>query len=98
MAVPAFFSYAYEDRKLAGRIKERLETYGFDVFLAHDDIDPSTEWQEEILRHLGTCEVFLALLTEEFDESNWAHQEVGIAYARVQCAPSWYQSTPGEVL
>jgi TIR domain len=82
MAVDSFFCYAYEDRHLSGEIKRQLEGYGFDVFLAHDDIDPSIQWQEEILQHLGECEVFIALLTEAFDDSNWIHQEIGIAFAR----------------
>jgi len=82
MAVDSFLSYSYHDRKLAGECKGQLEGYGFDVFLAHEDIEPAREWQEEILKRLGTCEVFIALLTEAFDESNWTHQEIGIAFAR----------------
>lgn len=87
MAVDSFLSYSYQDRKLAAEIDEELEGYGFEVFLAHEDIEPRREWQEEILRRLGACEVFLALLTDAFEESNWTHQEIGIAFARSPVRP-----------
>ncbi len=87
MAVDSFLSYSHLDRHLAAKIDEKLIGYGFDVFLAHEDIEPSREWQEVILGRLSTCEVFLALLTDAFDESNWTHQEIGIAFARSPVRP-----------
>ncbi len=80
--VATFLSYSHEDKALAGKIKKRMGRYGFDGFLAHDDIDPSLVWQREILRQLKKCAVFVALLTNAFDKSHWTHQEVGIAYGR----------------
>ncbi|MGH2404752.1 MAG: toll/interleukin-1 receptor domain-containing protein [bacterium] len=82
MAVAAFLSYAHQNRELAGKVKQELEEYGFACFLAHEDIKPSTQWQDEILRQLQACDVFIALLTDAFDASDWTHQEIGIAYAR----------------
>jgi hypothetical protein len=75
-------SYAHQDKRLARQVKEELEQYGFDCFLAHEDIAPSVEWQDEIVGRLRSCSVFIALLTEAFDESDWTHQEIGIAYSR----------------
>ncbi|MFA4888772.1 MAG: toll/interleukin-1 receptor domain-containing protein [Candidatus Omnitrophota bacterium] len=79
--ISIFVSYSHKDRNIAGQIKESLEYLGFDVFLAHEDIKPSTEWQERILKELRTRDVFLAVLTDEFRGSEWTGQETGIAFA-----------------
>lgn len=79
--VSIFVSYSHKDRDIASQIKESLEYFGFDVFLAHEDIKPSTEWQERILKELRTCDIFLAVLTEGFRNSEWTGQETGIAFA-----------------
>ncbi|OGC84065.1 MAG: hypothetical protein A2W07_02975 [candidate division Zixibacteria bacterium RBG_16_43_9] len=76
-----FVSYSSEDKQLAGAIKEGFEHYGMDVFLAHEDITPSAEWQETILKRLKQTDVFIPLLTNNFKESNWTDQETGIAVA-----------------
>lgn len=82
MRVLSFLSYSHDDKNLAGSIKGDLETYGLDVFVAHDDIVVTAKWENTILRKLRKCEVFIALLTTAFDESDWAHQEIGIAAGR----------------
>lgn len=79
--VSAFLSYSHEDRVLAGFIKGGLDYYGFDVFLAHEDLEPSVEWQDFILLKLRECIVFLPLLTDWFKRSDWADQETGAAVA-----------------
>ncbi|HLE82428.1 MAG TPA: hypothetical protein VJA25_14335, partial [Dehalococcoidia bacterium] len=40
-----FLSYYHADRILAGRVRTELERFGIRVFVAHDDINPSQEWQ-----------------------------------------------------
>jgi len=75
-----FISYSTDDKNLAGRIKRILEGYGLSVFLAHDDIPPLCEWQEEISKNLDNCDVFIPILTGSFRMSEWTDQEVGIAY------------------
>jgi hypothetical protein len=79
--IPAFLSYSHKDRHLAGGIKIDLDYYGFDAFLAHEDLQPSTEWQQVILLKLRACSVFLPLLTESFAKSDWTDQEIGVAVA-----------------
>ncbi len=76
-----FLSYHHKDRKAAGRVKECLSVFGMDVFLAHEDLEPSTQWQEEILKNLRKSDVFMPLLTKSFHSSNWTDQETGIAFA-----------------
>jgi hypothetical protein len=76
-----FVSYHHNARKFAGRLKNCLTAVGMDVFLAHEDLEPSTEWQEEILKNLRKCNVFMPLLTKSFHSSKWTDQETGIAFA-----------------
>jgi len=78
-----FISYAHEDRVQVSEIKRYLDDeFGFDVFLAHEDIAPTHEWVDEILSELNVCDVFIAFLTENFNKSDWTDQEVGFALAR----------------
>jgi nucleoside 2-deoxyribosyltransferase len=78
-----FLSYSSDDSELAGQIKTTLEDmFGVDVFLAHDDIQPSSEWQREILSTLEQADVFIPILTESFEVSDYTDQETGYALAR----------------
>lgn len=78
--IKIFLSYSKEDKVLAGKIKEGLENIGFECFLAHDDITPSKNWPKKIENELDNTDVFIPILTENFQQSQWANQEVGIAY------------------
>lgn len=80
--VRVFISHLATHRQYAGTLKRSLEDYGFTSFVAHTDIHPTQEWQDEILTALSTAEVLLALLHEGFDESAWTDQEVGFAMGR----------------
>lgn len=76
-----FVSYSNEDRKNVGSLKKSLENLGFEVFIAHDDINPRSEWQEEIIKNLQRCDVFIPYLSNDFKNSKWTDQETGIAFA-----------------
>jgi hypothetical protein len=80
--VKIFLSYSNEDKDLAGKIKKGMEDYGLDVFLAHEDVKPSSEWMEAIHEELNLCNVFIPILTDCFNESLWTDQETGFAVAR----------------
>lgn len=77
-----FLSYSNKDKVLAGQVKAALEKHGLDVFMAHEDIDVSKEWAEEIVRRLDSATLFIPLLTPNFRESQWTDQETGYAFAR----------------
>ena len=77
-----FISYASSIKRTAGKIKEYLDQFGFNCFLAHEDIPPQTVWPEEILNALRNCDLFLPLLTKGFMESFYCQQETGFAYCR----------------
>ena len=77
-----FFSYSHKDRVLAGKIATLLNEKGIDVFLAHEDIEVSERWREEIFKHLESDNVLLALLTPKYEKSVWANQEAGIMHGK----------------
>ncbi|WP_196812807.1 MULTISPECIES: toll/interleukin-1 receptor domain-containing protein [unclassified Afipia] len=77
-----FFSHKTEVKRETAAVKEALRHYGVSAFVAHEDIHPTKEWQDEIENALATMDGFVALMTKEFHESNWTDQEVGYALAR----------------
>lgn len=80
-SIRIFFSYSSKDKKTVGSLKDSLEKIGFKVFLAHEDIKPSLEWQNEIVRNLKKCNIFLPFLSKNFGNSKWTDQETGMAIA-----------------
>jgi len=76
-----FLSHSHHDKDLAGTLKEELERFGCDVFVAHEDINPSQDWVEAIRKSLRECDAFIPLLTDSFASSDWTDQETGIATA-----------------
>ena len=90
-----FISYASDIKRPAGKIKEYLDKYGFNCFLAHEDIPPQTEWPSEILKALERCDLFLPLLTPGFITSFYCQQETGFAYCReVEILPVMISKAP----
>lgn len=58
-----------------------MDKLGVTAFVAHEDIEPTAEWQSRILDELRHCKAFVALLSRSFRKSNWTDQETGIALA-----------------
>ena len=77
-----FLSHKSEVKKETAELKDKLSAYGISCFVAHTDIHPTKEWQDEIENALATMEGFAALMTENFHTSDWTDQEVGYAFAR----------------
>jgi len=83
-----FLSYSHKDRMLAGEIAVFLKAHGVYVFLAHEDIEISKEWRDEIQRNLKSCNILFALITPRFQESVWTNQEAGYMLGRnIQVVP-----------
>jgi hypothetical protein len=77
-----FVSYSVKDKELAGHIKKCLEEYfGLQIFLAHNDISPATEWEPEIVEKLRTTDLFVILLSKNSLNSVFVNQEIGMALA-----------------
>jgi hypothetical protein len=77
-----FLSHKAEVKSEASGLKERLHIYGVSAFVAHEDIYPTKEWQNEIESALSSMDAFVALMTDNFHDSLWTDQEVGYALGR----------------
>lgn len=77
-----FISHLSSFKKTIGHLKTALEKYGISSFVAHEDIEPTKEWQEEIEKGLFSMDALCAVLMPGFKESNWTDQEVGVAVGR----------------
>ena len=77
-----FISHVHTVKEPAGNLKLSLQKYGISAFVAHEDIEPTDEWREEILKSLMSMDAFVAVLTPDFRSSKWTDQEVGVAVAR----------------
>ena len=77
-----FLSHVSAHKVAVANLKRALRTYGVSGFVAHEDIEPSLEWQTEIELALQSMHAMAALLTPEFHHSNWTDQEVGVAVGR----------------
>ena len=77
-----FLSHKAEAKKKATELKARLELFGIACFVAHKDIHPTKEWQDEIENALVSMDAFVALMTKKFHDSLWTDQEVGFALSR----------------
>ena len=66
-----------------------------DGFVAHEDIEPTQQWHQEIENALRSMHVLVAVITEGFVSSKWTDQEVGFALGRgVLVIPVRYGADP----
>ena len=77
-----FLGHKAEVKEQAAVLKQGLRVFGVSCFVAHDDIHPTKEWQDEIESALFSMDALVALMTEGFHESDWTDQEVGVAFGR----------------
>lgn len=77
-----FVSHLAVERAFAAQLQEALLQYGISGFVAHNDIEPTLEWQTQIETALATCDSLAALLHPDFHKSNWTDQEIGFAMGR----------------
>lgn len=78
----AFMSYQTADREIAAGVARLLDTLGVRNFMAHEHIEVSLEWRDEILRQIGLADLFIPILSERYYASIWCKQESGIAAFR----------------
>jgi nucleoside 2-deoxyribosyltransferase len=77
-----FVTHLATHRKFAAELQEALLGFGISAFVAHNDIEPTKEWQTQIETALATCDALVALLHPDFHDSNWTDQEIGFAMGR----------------
>ena len=77
-----FLSHKAQVKVETAALKNALRPFGITCFVAHQDIKPTKAWQAEIENALVSMDAFVALLTDDFHDSDWTDQEVGFALAR----------------
>jgi hypothetical protein len=77
-----FLSHISAHKAAVADLKRELRVYGVAAFVAHEDIEPSLEWQAEIELALRSMHAMAALLTPGFHASSWTDQEIGVAFGR----------------
>ena len=75
-----FISYSTKNKAVAGKVKAILDCYDIESFLAHEDINITEEWKKRIMLELHEADVFVAILSKDFKDSDWSPQESGMAY------------------
>ena len=77
-----FISHLSSEKVFAAQLQEALLSFGISSFVAHNDIEPTLEWQAQIETALATADSLLALLHPKFHGSDWTDQEIGFAMGR----------------
>ncbi len=77
-----FLSHKAEYKTEAAELKDALQLLRVSCFVAHEDIEPTLTWQNEIEKALFSMDVLIALMTNDFANSPWTDQEIGVALGR----------------
>lgn len=77
-----FVGHLSSNKSRVSEMKARLACWGICAFVAHEDIEPSREWMDEVEAALETMDIMVALVEPGFRESDWCAQEVGFALGR----------------
>jgi hypothetical protein len=77
-----FVSHLSTNRARMSALKAGLAHWGISAFIAHEDIQASREWRDEVEAGLETMDVLVAVVEPGFKESDWCVQEVGYALGR----------------
>lgn len=77
-----FLSHVSLVKSKMAQLQRSLRRYGISGFVAHEDIEPTKDWQSEIEKALMSMDALVAVLSPGFKESNWTDQEVGVAIGR----------------
>lgn len=79
-SLDVFLSHSHEDRIVARRLADELKKYDFDAFVAHDDIKLGDNWESALFERIKNCDLFIALLSDNFHKAQYTDHEVGIAF------------------
>jgi hypothetical protein len=77
-----FISHLAQFRGEAAALQGALKPRGVSSFVAHNDIEPTLQWQDVIESALATADALVALLRDGFRQSSWTDQEIGYAMGR----------------
>lgn len=77
-----FVCHLAQHKHEVGELRNFLKNDTTSAFVAHNDIEPTEEWQSVILDALSTADAMVALLHKGFHDSKWTDQEIGYALGR----------------
>ena len=81
-ALRLFLSHSSAHKIPMAGLKRALAVFGIAAFVAHEDIEPTREWEVEIRRALTTMDAFVPVVTPDFHGRVWTDQEIGVALGR----------------
>ncbi len=73
-----FISYSKKNKDYAQRLKEKLLSEGFDVWI-DDRIDYGDDWWRTIVQAIRNASAFVVIMSNESDSSEWVQREVTLA-------------------
>ena len=77
-----FITHLSGHKHAAALLKQNLAEHYVSSFVAHSDIKPTREWENEILRAVSSGDALVAMMHKGFHASKWTDQELGIAIGR----------------
>ncbi len=77
-----FISYSRKDEEFAKQLYTRLSTDGVDCFIDQEALTPGENVVERLAAELSACEVFLPIISPDFQASIWTSRELTAALAR----------------
>jgi len=80
--VKVFVSHLSSNRERMSAMKLGLANWEISAFIAHEDIEASREWRDEVEAGLESMDILVAVVEPGFKESDWCAQEVGYALGR----------------
>jgi len=80
--IKLFVSHLSSNKSRMSALKSSLSHWGICAFIAHEDIEASREWRDEVEAGLESMEILAAVVEPGFKESDWCAQEVGYALGR----------------
>ena len=74
-----FLSHDSSDREAARRVRAALQSEGYRVFMAPDDVRGSAPWQQQIAEAVSDCDVLVVLISQGASASDHVQREVSLA-------------------
>lgn len=77
-----FLSHSAKHKEFVGEVSDELAVLGIHGFVAHETMEYTKPWQDQIEAALKSMQAFVAIVHPEFNKSAFCHQEVGWALGR----------------
>jgi hypothetical protein len=79
-----YISYRRNDAEFAIELSKRLTDLHHTIVIDVDLLKAGQDWRETLTKGLREAEIFVALLTEESQHSQWVLSEIGMALGYAQ--------------